>query len=488
MLPNRHLLYSTISASMTRRILMIAPYFPPRRRVASLRSFRFATHLRELGWDVAVAHIRESANTLSDDEQSALQGIHDWPMTTPLDRTTGQGSESDIGESSQRGAKRKSVTASPLARQTKNVLSGAGDWIDRAVPVDTWLPILLAAYPGLLRRARQWQPDIIWSTANPWSSHVLAELLARSLCVPWVADFRDPWTLATPYKRTTPRLTQTLDRIIERRILDRADAITFTASTTAERTIEAFGLDATNVHVFPNSYDSRLFERANMTTSTDGRRITSTTNARSNGHADSRKDDDRIELLFFGRFRETSSAEPLIRILHALKERQPDSVRKLVVRSAGPLPSNNQQLALELGVLDCFETFDSVAYERAPARLAEADILIVCKPPDRAEIVPAKLWDYLYVRKPVLAISDNREVRDIIAATGVGAAFDNSEYSAVAELLARIVAAPAHMSQLLEYDPVESEIARYDADQVSKQLAEMMEDLIVKADDDAQAR
>lgn len=451
---------------------MIAPYFPPRRRVGALRPFRFATHLRDQGWRVAVAFIEDASAALTDDERARLEGIELWPIGTPVDRTTGQRSESDLGRdrSLALGARAPNAPESNSA-SLRRAAEALGESVDRAIPVDTWLPVLLAAFPRLARNARRWQPDAVWSTANPWSSHVLAEAVARIVDVPWIADFRDPWTLAEPYRRTVPSITQAIDRRVERRILRRADAVTFTANSTAERTIAAFQLERAKVHVLPNSYDSSLFERTRER-SPNPQRSHDATVAASSSRPGS---DSRREMLFFGRFRETSSAEPVIRVLAALRSRAPHALDALVVRSAGPLPPSNVELAHELGVDRCFETFDPVPYERAPERLSCADVLLVCKPSNRAEIVPAKLWDYLYVRRPVLAISDNAEVHEIVARTGIGAAFDNTQYEAIAELLVRYLVHRDELAQLLGFAPDEAQIARFDAASVTAELATLVE-------------
>jgi glycosyltransferase involved in cell wall biosynthesis len=431
--------------------------------VASLRAFRFATHLDALGWKVAVTHIRDRSQRLTKTEQDLLQPVVDWGFDVPVDRTSRKGSESDLGNTQQK-------TSDPnlaLGSSIKETISTFTDWVDRATPVDTWAPLLLAQAPRLIRRGRDWGVDAVWSTANPWSSHLLAATVAKSLGVPWVADYRDPWTLADPYSQRTPQITQLVDGAVERWLLKQANAITYTAGATAERAIEHFELDNDRVHVFPNSYDSQLFETHNKV----ARHATEHTGTDDKTHY-------RKELLFFGRFRKTSSAKPLIYAVSEAKARSPEIVDQLVIRSAAELPPTDLSIAQSLGVDDVFETFEAVPYECAPARMKRADVLVICKPADRAEIIPAKLWDYLYARRPILGISDNPEVHEVVSDTQTGLVFPNSERHEIAEVLLDLASTDADPAEILSFDPVDEEIRAYDAHNVTSALSDLLRSLL----------
>ena len=66
---------------------MISPYFVPRKRVGALRSYKFAKHLKDLDWQVCVAHLEVKGQKLSDQEKVALEGVELFGLKTPFDRT-----------------------------------------------------------------------------------------------------------------------------------------------------------------------------------------------------------------------------------------------------------------------------------------------------------------------------------------------------------------------------------------------------------------
>lgn len=63
---------NSIKTPKSPKVLMISPYFVPRKRVGALRSFKFAKYLNELDWQVCVVHLEAKGQTLSDAEKVTL--------------------------------------------------------------------------------------------------------------------------------------------------------------------------------------------------------------------------------------------------------------------------------------------------------------------------------------------------------------------------------------------------------------------------------
>ena len=100
---------------------------------------------------------------------------------------------------------------------------------------------------------RQHPVDAIISTGPPHSMHLIARALHKKLNVPWVADFRDPWTDIDFYKDL--KLTRMADRKhhrLERLVLTEATRVV-TIGWDCARGLEAHG--AKDVAVITNGYD-----------------------------------------------------------------------------------------------------------------------------------------------------------------------------------------------------------------------------------------
>lgn len=177
MLPDRR---RSVPSSL-QRVLLLAPYFLPRRRVGSMRPFRFAIHLREFGWEPTILTIASPEAQLTDKEAHLLKDIRVLSIASPIDRTFR--SESQLGAPSGKGGRpRQLAPASWIAA------------MDRQFPVDAWFPLFAAKFGKMLRKAAEVDPQVVWATGDPWSGLVAGQWLSKRLGVPYIADFRDPWT------------------------------------------------------------------------------------------------------------------------------------------------------------------------------------------------------------------------------------------------------------------------------------------------------
>ncbi len=92
----------------------------------------------------------------------------------------------------------KTASGGDGTREARRRRSSAGrfeDWIwSRLLIPDPQIVWTAAAYASGLYIARREKPDVLYSSSPPNSLNVLALALARKLGLPWIADFRDPWT------------------------------------------------------------------------------------------------------------------------------------------------------------------------------------------------------------------------------------------------------------------------------------------------------
>jgi hypothetical protein len=70
------------------------------------------------------------------------------------------------------------------------------------------------------------KPVVIFSTAPPYTSHLVAMEVKKRFRLPWVADFRDPWLENHAYN-TAPRLgfVRKINHRLEKRVLETADRV-----------------------------------------------------------------------------------------------------------------------------------------------------------------------------------------------------------------------------------------------------------------------
>ena len=369
-----------------------------------MRAAKFATYLPEFGFE---------PHLVSLDAGRPGESVH--RLKTPVDRThTTSGSALGNGAPSDRLG-----------------------MLDRMIPVDTWLPVMWWNRADVLEFAKEKKVKLVWSTGDPWSGHLLASSVAQALGVPWIADWRDPWSLCKVRTLGKPRWTRRVDAAVEHRWMSLATVNTFTAEETTRRYVEAYGVEAVTIY---NAFDQDVISAGEPVPAGD-----------------------RVELVFFGRFRELSPAEPVIRMVAACKD--PARVR---VVSFGRMPDADLRLAEALGVADCFVTESPIPYEQAATRLRRAHLLLLSTDLRRDDIIPAKLWDYLPIGRPILSLAPNPEVDRLLAATGTGVGGDP-----VARLNAYL-----DQPSSLHHTPDADRIRTYSVRSATAQLASLMWRLI----------
>ena len=425
---------------------MIAPYFVPRRRVGSLRPYKFASHLPTFGWKPVVYTIGTPHQELTPREKKAMQGVTIREITPPFDRTT------DSMHS-------KSHTNTEKRYRFLNKWSDrVAEWFDRQVPMDTWVFLFWSAYAKILRQAESLNPDLIWSTGDPWSGHWLGHKLSGDLEKPWIADFRDPWTLSGLSLRERSWISNRADRKLEKKFISAADKIIFTAQAAEELYKKFYSLNPEKTATIYNSFGDLNSDAA------AGKEITWKAGI----------DDTKLNLIFFGSFRRLSPIKP---ISEAVAELPHDVQQQIQIHSFGTLEANDKETLDNLGVSDRFTAHEKVVPEMAPLVFARADILLVSTSGERETIIPAKLWEYMISDTPILSITPNPEIGDILKETGAGIHFHNSRTKDIAGVLKRAVEQKLKGEPVLDIERNPDQIEQYSAKNGTRKLAQIMDTL-----------
>lgn len=422
-----------------------------------MRPFRFAIHLRDFGWEPIVLSIATPDQKLTEKEASLLKHVEVIEIRTPFDRTNR--SESHLGP----GTNSTSNTTPPAERR-KAFSSGVLANLDRQFPTDTWLLLFAARYRALCDVIRRVRPDVLWSTGDPWSALVTMRSLAERFKLPWVADFRDPWTLSSLRTARQWSIPARIDRFLERKVVASADAIVFQAASVAEAYRRHYVDLDLNTHVIFNSFDPCVFDEP-IRFEAAGRDCVST--------------DGVLRIGFFGRFRALSPATLIINALAAARRENAALASRIEIHSFGPLNEEDAADALQKGVFGNFHRAPSVPLERSLGALRRFDLLLVSTDEKRDQIIPAKIFEYLAAGRPILSLSLNDEVDDILSRTRTGIQLDPRRPEKVAGFMMECLRAVNEGQSLpIEFRPEAGEIARYEARHTTRELAGIFDRVI----------
>lgn len=435
-----------------KKVVLLAPYFLPRRRVGVWRPFKFAIHLKKYGWDPSIITIKEQKGSLTEKEKELLSDIPIYKIKPPFDFTYRLNNGMAYSGFAANGNSSEGTNSLKVA---KNVIN----WVDKQLPVDSWLPLFMLKRKYIENIIDHVEPDLLWSTGDPWSSHWLGAKLADKFHLPWVADFRDPWTLGDINLKNRSQFSFRVDEKEEDKVLRKASALTFNAKETEDLYIKKYKeLDKKSSTIY-NCYDSTLFnsEQAECTLF----------------------DEKKLNLIFFGKFRPLSPAAPFINLLEKLHKANPEAAKAINMYSFGKLSESETTLAKKKGVYDNLVFLDHIPLEDGLNILSRADILWLSTHPSRKNIIPAKLWDYLAVKRPILSIAPNPEIENILKKAGAGIQLNINQPASITELLLKAVEAKQASGEMpisVSFD--DEAIKQYDAALATKKLVAIFDRLV----------
>ncbi len=121
--------------------------------------------------------------------------------------------------------------------------SAASRWLRRVAKQlifpDTQIGWYPAATAGGMRLVRERPFDLVFSSAFPITSHLVARTLKRRSSLPWVAEFRDPWSDDAESRAVAAAALR-----VERSMAAEADAVVLPNQTFAEYYARRWGVDA----------------------------------------------------------------------------------------------------------------------------------------------------------------------------------------------------------------------------------------------------
>jgi hypothetical protein len=301
-----------------------------------------------------------------------------------------------------------------------------------------WVPFAVARGAAVARREK---PIAVLSSFPPTASHVAALALHRVTGLPWIADFRDPWTWGVRHGYNWAPEGRAAG-IAERAVLRRATVLTTIGPSLGAEIAERASRD---VVVLPHGIPVEPVD--------------------SNPPSG---DFERLELVHAGTANEPfADLTPVARALLRLHDEGTPARLTLI----GPVEYRPPELD-RVEKLGLVRTRGNVSRLEAQRATAACDIaLLVRKHPSKIWVT-TKLWDYLASRTPILVVANpDCDAAAIVRETRSGWAVPYDEAAIV-----RAVSDAYETRRLGEqlWNPDEEALARYDAKAISRRFLELL--------------
>lgn len=397
-----------------KRVLIISYYWPPTGGSGVQRWVKFAKYLPSDGWQ-PVIYTPENPEQLAVDESLAAEVpgaaevvktriIEPYELYKKLLRRSGHSKEA--------------VEVNPVNAQNKSLLQKAAMWVRgnlfRPDPRCLWIG---PSVRFLKKYLSEHPVDLIVSTGPPQSMHMIGLRLSRETGLPWIADFRDPWTKIFYFKHLamTPA-TERWHKKMEKMVLDEASAVV-AVSPLVQQEFQA--MTDTPVELITNGFDECDFSSEPCTQAYGGASqeftITHTGLFAADGNP----------TVLWDVLAEKCHADEAFRKLLRIK---------LIGKTDDQILKALKDRGLESSLINMGYQTHSVAVEQQ--RQASVLILPLRKEPEYRAVLPGKLFEYLASQRPILGIGQpDGAMAMIVNETGTGTVIDWNDKEGISQYI-----------------------------------------------------
>ena len=350
-------------------VLYIAYHYPPVLGSSGVhRTLEFTRHLNDNGWDTSVL-------------TASLKGYDNWSQEQFKFIPDGIN------------------VIRAFCRNTAKHFSFKGKYLSWMALPDNWQSWIFGGVISGLNAIRKNRPDVIVSTYPIASAHIIAYVLHKLTGVPWVADLRDPMAQDDyPSDPTKKRLFEWIERKAVKHcnnaILTAPGAVDFYRSKFPE-------VDKDFWQLVPNGFDQTLFEYLETEPSA--------------------KASDRLVLLHSGVIypseRDPSSLFAALAELKSVGVIDEGNF-ELRLRATGH-DANYQPVLKKLGIDSLVKLEPPIPYQAALNEMLDVDALLLLQAENCNYQIPAKAYEYIRVKKPILALTpDEGDTGKLLLKTG----------------------------------------------------------------------
>ena len=333
---------------MKKKVLFIYYHFPP--LLGDWRGLGFVKFLPEFGWQPIVISAEESVSYEKD-----YSLIKHLPQEIEVHRV---------------GHRQPSKEWEYLRRKLKINFDFPDEY-------KSWYFPTLREARKILQKEKV---DLIFTSASPFTSPFVAMKLKKEFNIPWITEFRDPWSgndsLNQYYDKTSIKPLRKLQKFLikrgERDILKVADKTIVVSWHHRQQLSNLHGFEKKEIEVITNGYDEPDFTGLNPFVLYP----------------------DKLSITFLGSFYPIFR-EILLNFLKVINEIEKDVETIFIGCGAIQLQKINRAN---------FTRILHLPKEKALAFASGSDFPFVVVPPYARWWIPMKIFDYLRLGKPILAI------------------------------------------------------------------------------------
>ena len=242
--------------------------------------------------------------------------------------------------------------------------------------------------------------DVIISTGPPQTTHLIARRISKKHGIPWVADFRDPWTnIDFFHKLPLTSLARFIHKKLEKSVLKEATKVVTVSWSWRDDFMKLYNRE---VEIITNGFDPADFDSE-------------------------KKPSQKFTLTHSGSINPDRNHSVLWKALRGLLNENKAFEESFLLEIIGPVDASLKTSIVAFGMEKYVNFIPFLKHREAIEKLCQSEVLLLLinDAPNIDGIIPGKLYEYLAARRPILAIGNpNGDFNKILKETGTGSCND----------------------------------------------------------------
>lgn len=377
--------------SSLKKVLIITYYWPPSGGPGVQRVLKFAKYLPEFGWKPIVFTVKNGEYPAID--KSLLDEV---PNNCKVYRSDTVEFFSLFKILS--GRKREEVIETYILNRKKvGIKDKVFQWIRQNFFIpDARIGWYFMGFKKGMKIIEHEKPDLIFASSPPHSLQLLAKRLSKKSGLPWIADFRDPWTQAFwDQDAGRTRISDLVNQRLEYNTTKAASACT----TVSKGVAETFPVSYKHkFHIIPNGFDTEDFEDISFT------------------------DYPGFKITYAGHMASSQNPTNLWKSLKHLSDLYPDQIH---IDLFGSIDSAVRSSIINSGLIEMVNFHGYIPHDEVIKEIFNTDVLLLLIPQKHGKgILTGKLFEYMATGNFILGIGDPEcEAAKILNSTNSGKMF-----------------------------------------------------------------
>lgn len=296
--------------------------------------------------------------------------------------------------------------------------------------------------------------DAIISTGPPHSMHLIAMKLRKKFNIPWVADYRDPWTFIDFFEDLDLNTSSYNKHLkLEREVLKFADKLVTVSPSWAEEFKKRFNA---NFEIIYNGYDPADFQLNNDI-----------------------QLDKHFSITHIGSLNKDRNTALFWEVLAVLSKELPTFKEKLKIRLIGTVTPDLKSLIESLGLENQISIESYKPHKEVVELIMKSQLLLLLinNTSNVGGIIPGKLYEYLGAQRPIICIGNpNSDSAHIIQSSNAGKVCHFEDVSCMKKVLVDYF----NNYQMNQIKSSTIDVEKYSRQGEAKEYADLLNGLIKK--------